>query len=95
MKYARLKFWFAFRVALFSAIISFPTLARGLLDITIITFATLGIPFGILAYHYFYKQERFVFQNLGIRKRELYVFAVVFIWALTIPLFFLSWMFYG
>jgi hypothetical protein len=95
VRYARLKFWFAFRIAFFSAVISFPTLARGLPEITLITFATLGIPISILAYHYFYKQERFVFQNLGIKKRELYVFAIVFIWIMTLPLLFLSWLIYG
>ena len=86
MKYFRLKLWFSVRVAFFSAVVSFPTLASAMPQITLVTFATFGIPIGILAYHYFYKPERFVFQNLGIRKRELYVFATVFIWVLTLPL---------
>jgi len=83
------------RVAFFSAVISFPTLARGLPEITVITFATLGIPVGILAFHYFYKQERFVFQNLGIKRRELYLFATLFIWIITLPLLILTWIIYG
>ncbi|WP_157686770.1 hypothetical protein [Nonlabens sp. Hel1_33_55] len=78
------------RVAFFSAVISFPTLASAVPQITLVTFATFGIPIGILAYHYFYKPERFVFQNLGIRKRELYVFAIGFIWLITIPLLILA-----
>jgi hypothetical protein len=95
VRYLRLKIWFALRVAFFSAATSFPTLASGLPEITLITFATFGIPIGILAYHYFYKQERFVFQNLGIKKRELYLFATIFIWILTIPLLILTWIIYG
>ncbi|PRP67836.1 hypothetical protein [Nonlabens agnitus] len=95
MTYIRLKLWFAVRVAFFSAVISFPTLASAMPQITLATFATFGIPIGILAYHYFYKQERFVFQNLGIRKRELYLFASVFIWIITIPLWALVTLIYG
>ena len=95
MKYFRLKLWFAVRVAFFSAIVSFPTLASAMPQITLVMFATFGIPIGILAYHYFYKPERFVFQNLGIRKRELYVFATVFIWILTLPLLTLAILVYG
>ena len=95
MIYLRLKIWFAVRVAFFSAVVSFPTLASALPQITLITFATFGIPIGILAYHYFYKQERFIFQNMGIRKRELYLFTTVFIWALTGPLLLFYWLVYG
>jgi len=91
----RLKLWFAVRIAFFSAVVSFPTLASALPEITLITFATFGIPIGILAYHYFYKHERFIFQNLGIRKRELYLFATVFIWVITIPLLVLTVLIYG
>jgi len=95
MRFIRLKIWFATRVAFFSAVVSFPTLASAMPQIALITFATFGIPIGILAYHNFYKQERFVFQNLGIRRRELYVFATGFIWLITIPLLVLTLWIYG
>ncbi|WP_148311331.1 hypothetical protein [Nonlabens marinus] len=91
MRYSGLKLWFAMRVAFFSAAISFPTLASGRPEITIITFASIGVPVGILVYHYFYKQERFVFLNVGIKKRELYLFATLFIWIVSIPMFLMNW----
>lgn len=94
-QHTRLKLWFATRVALFSAIVSFPTLASAIPQVTLITFATFGIPIGILVYHYFYRQERFVFQNLGIKKRELYLFTAVLIWMITIPLLILAIFIYG
>jgi hypothetical protein len=95
LTYLRLKLWFAVRIAFFSAVISFPTLASAVPQITLVTFATFGIPVGILIYHIYYKQERFVFQNLGIRKGELYLFATIFIWMVTIPLLFLAQLVYG
>lgn len=94
-QHTRLKLWFSTRVALFSAIVSFPTLASAIPQVTLITFATFGIPVGVLVYHYFYRQERFVFQNLGIKKRELYVFATLYIWAITLPLLGLALWIYG
>ena len=95
LSYFRLKLWFAVRVAFYSAVVSFPTLASALPQIALITFATFGIPIGIIVYHYFHKQERFVFQNLGIKKRELYLFATVFIWVITLPLLLLTIRFFG
>ncbi len=95
MRYLRLKIWFALRVAFFAAVFSFPTLASASPHLMLMTYASFGIIIGILAFHYFYKEERFIFQNLGIKKRELYLFATLFIWGLTFPVLILATLIYG
>jgi len=74
-KYYKDVTFYSLAICCFIAIASSPTytsITGGLIN-TFLIFGVFGTWLGILAYHYFQKQQYYLYHNLGFTKKELMV----------------------